>query len=531
MKNVRFSAISLLCTAFCAVLLCQAKASEITVSSPPNKYISPDNNIVIKGKISDPGNILSVRINGTKVLLEKGGLFTASLILSPGKNLAVVTAADKNGSSVNSKIKILHTVRYPDMDALYAGRPHWAKRVISDLATAGIIEAFPDGSFMPDDLVTRGEFATWLCRAKALTFESYVPVYADVPSVHWRAPYIYAASNKGYIEPLSKNVFGIDEPLSRIDAAYSITKAVGISVSIEANQASAIESHLTEVKTKIMDAAIDEGLIVGVSKRFKMYDFSRNITRAEAANLISRMSESKDRVAYVKDWAAGYGAASACRVNAAPQVRAYATPEAVYADGKSMVSLYAKVDASDLVIVKADLKRVDGPSDAVMYDDASHGDAVSADKIYSIAFPVSPGVAPGYKEFFVTAVNKWGLSSSSKARLWVYAPNNPPRILSSISYPFAVKPGAAVVLAVKVYDADGAQDIDSVWADLSAAGAAAVERLVDDATLGDVTREDLIYMKEIRIPLGIKTPKLTIPVFVKDKSGVTDKSTIELDII
>jgi hypothetical protein len=295
---------------------------------------------------------------------------------------------------------------------LYSGAPHWAKKIITELATSGIIEAYPDGNFMPDDLVTRGEFATWLCRAKGLSFEAVSSaMFKDVPAGHWRAPYIYAVTKQGYMGIKAPDTFGIDEPLSREDAAYSITKAVGLTQSFEASR-----------------AAIQEGYIIGVSNRIKMYDFTRNMTRAEAVNLISRIKEAKNKINLVYDWGRGYDASSVCSVNAAPAITAYSTPEAVYADGISSVTLFAKVQTADglsnIVVVKANLKQIDGPSDAVMYDDASHGDAAAGDGIFSLSFPVNPNVSPGYKEFILTAANKWGLSASAKARLWVYAINN-----------------------------------------------------------------------------------------------------------
>ncbi|MEK7376949.1 MAG: S-layer homology domain-containing protein, partial [Candidatus Margulisiibacteriota bacterium] len=353
----------------------------------------------------------------------------SALILNPGKNLAVLSGFKNDGSVINIFRKILRVVRYPDMDELYSGRPHWAKKIITELATAGIIEAFPDGRFMPDDLVTRGEFATWLCRAKGLSLEAVsYGAYRDVPDGHWRAPYIYAVTKKGYIGAGPADTFGIDEPLSRVDAAYSITKAVGLLPSFDASQAATIEAYINELKSRTIEAAIQKGYFVGVSNRFRMYDFSRDMTRAEAANSISRIEEAKNRVNFVYDWRNGYDNSSLCTVNSAPDVSAYATPEAAYADGKSTVTIFAKAESlSEIVVVKANLKQIDGPADAVMYDDASRGDAAAGDGVFSLSFPINTNVPPGYKEFFVTVVNKWGLSASSKARLWVYADNNVPK--------------------------------------------------------------------------------------------------------
>ena len=545
MKNTRSAATLAVLAAVFLSLLCpsaqcakkgQDVAPDCIVFSPQQKCISNQSSVKMDGKIANAAAVRSISINGKNLILEKSGYFRSALILNPGKNLAVLSIIKNDGSVTKIARKILRVIKYPDMEELYYGHPHWAKKIITDLATAGIIEAFPDGRFMPDDLVTRGEFATWLCRAKGILLEPVSSAkFRDVPAGHWRAPYIYAVTKKGYMGADSTDMFGIDEPLSRVDSAFAITKAVSLMSSFEAKQAATIEAYLKVLKKRMLETAVEEGYFIGVSNRFKIYDFSRDMTRAEAVNLIARIKEAKSRVNFVYDWGRGFDASSACPVNAALVLSAASTPEAVYSDGKSNVTVFAKVDTvdglSDIVVVKVNLRQIDGPSDAVMYDDASHGDVLAGDAVFSLSFPINANTSPGYKEFLVTAVNKWGLSASSKARLWVYAKNNAPKILSSLSNPFAVKPGGSAVLAVKVYDADGGSDIESVTADLSSMGGGSKEVLFDNGTGGDVNKGDLTYMKEIKIPAVMPVGKTVIRVTVTDKSGESDKSDIKLDIL
>ena len=508
----------------------------ITVQHPPAKYTASSDLLLLQGRLKPLGKMIALTVNGKKVFQKEEGRFEAALILKTGKNLVRVKALEPSGRQETVERKLLRVIKYPDMEEFYMGRPHWARKVISEMATAGMIEAFPDGNFMPDELVTRGEFATWLCRAKALPLGqlSYT-LLPDVPPAHWRSPYIYAVLGKGYMEPLPDGLFGIDEPLSRSDAAYYLTRAVGIRTVLEHSQAATIEAYLNLVKEKNFEAAIQEGYIIGVSQREKIYDISRNMTRAEAVNMISRIKEARNRISFVYDWGKGFDERSLCAVNTAPVVLAKASPEAVYADGVTAVGLYAKIASergtSEVVVVKADMRQLGGPADAVMYDDGTHGDAVAGDGIFSLTFPVKAEIPAGVKNIQVTAVNKWGLSSTSGARLRVFALNRPPVILSSLSYPFAVKPGAMAVLAVRVEDPDGALDIDSVRADLSALGGAAEEPLFDDGTRGDVKKGDLIFMKEVKIPTGVKSSSIAIPVVVRDKRGGAAEGQINLDIL
>ena len=43
---------------------------------------------------------------------------------------------------------------------------HWASEAVDQMAQAGILEGYPDGSFRPDDILTRAQFLTMVVRGK-----------------------------------------------------------------------------------------------------------------------------------------------------------------------------------------------------------------------------------------------------------------------------------------------------------------------------------------------------------------------------
>ena len=66
---------------------------------------------------------------------------------------------------------------------------HWAESVIEKFAEANIISGFPDGSFRPDQPVTRAELA----RIIAITFELTEEVefdFADIDQARWYYQYL-----------------------------------------------------------------------------------------------------------------------------------------------------------------------------------------------------------------------------------------------------------------------------------------------------------------------------------------------------
>lgn len=69
---------------------------------------------------------------------------------------------------------------------------HWAEEVIERFSDGGIISGFPDGSFRPNQAVTRAELAAILTRAFDLNEE--VPfAFSDVDSEAWYYAYLQFA--------------------------------------------------------------------------------------------------------------------------------------------------------------------------------------------------------------------------------------------------------------------------------------------------------------------------------------------------
>lgn len=78
---------------------------------------------------------------------------------------------------------------------------HWAKDVIEKWQDYGYINGYPDGSFKPDNPVTRGELAKILSSAFDLK-ECQVPEYSDVSEGDWYYPYLEKSGQYIPVYPL-----------------------------------------------------------------------------------------------------------------------------------------------------------------------------------------------------------------------------------------------------------------------------------------------------------------------------------------
>ena len=94
---------------------------------------------------------------------------------------------------------------------------HWAADYIGYMQQFGIVMGFNDGSFRPDAPVTRAQFAAIASRFEKLTAGS--KSFTDVPSTHWAAKYINFAATRGWVTGYSDGTFKPENPISRAEVA------------------------------------------------------------------------------------------------------------------------------------------------------------------------------------------------------------------------------------------------------------------------------------------------------------------------
>ena len=107
---------------------------------------------------------------------------------------------------------------------------HWAEKAINELADKGILYGYPDGLVHPDELITRGEFASLVARTMKLPNpdnENVAIVFKDIAG-HFAEKDIEALVIAGII---GKDDFGErfcpDEPITRIEMIRMLIKAIG----------------------------------------------------------------------------------------------------------------------------------------------------------------------------------------------------------------------------------------------------------------------------------------------------------------
>lgn len=96
-------------------------------------------------------------------------------------------------------------------------KSHWAANYIGYMQQFGIITGYADGSFRPDASVTRAEFAAIASRFEKLTEGN--KSFSDVPSSHWAAKYINFAATRGWVNGYADGTFKPNNSITRAEVA------------------------------------------------------------------------------------------------------------------------------------------------------------------------------------------------------------------------------------------------------------------------------------------------------------------------
>ena len=163
---------------------------------------------------------------------------------------------------------------------------HWAAGYIEELTNKGVINGYNDGSFRPDNTLTKGEFLKLIITSSKPDIDYTI---APKDFNHWAAGYVKVAENYSALEEGYINMSNIDEPITRIDVVKILSLC---DINMRRNEQVSVEfltfsdvDNLTMPETILLSHAVKSGVIGGYPDGSFRPDNS--LTRAEAAKILS----------------------------------------------------------------------------------------------------------------------------------------------------------------------------------------------------------------------------------------------------
>ena len=179
----------------------------------------------------------------------------------------------------------------PDPKVLFTDiKNHWAEQEITGLAEKKILNGVTETQFMPDNTVTRAEFAAMLVRAAELETAAYDGSFLDVGDGAWYANVIQAAKNYGLLAGFDGYVRP-DDLITREEMAKMVVtaceSAFGIALPEENTLAFGDTADISRWAYPYVSGAVRLGILKGDENGNFLPSASG--TRAQAAVMIHRI--------------------------------------------------------------------------------------------------------------------------------------------------------------------------------------------------------------------------------------------------
>jgi S-layer homology domain len=173
----------------------QVAGLDVTAPVVPADQAAPTEQVVPTEQTAPTGQTAPVEQNLQTAPAEKAGT-TPEAKPAPGNSVSQASLSDVSGN--------------------------WAEPFIRVLTEKGIIAGYPDGTFQPDRLVTRAEFAALVNKAfpDAPTVREAIN-FRDVPRRFWAANAIQRASATGFLAGYGNGTFLPGDNIKRIDSVVS----------------------------------------------------------------------------------------------------------------------------------------------------------------------------------------------------------------------------------------------------------------------------------------------------------------------
>ncbi|MEB3884745.1 DUF1565 domain-containing protein [Lyngbya sp. CCY1209] len=172
---------------------------------------------------------------------------------------------------------------------------HWAREFIIRLANMDIISGFPDGSFRPNENLTRAQHAALLAKAFELTPIREATAFKDVAIDFWAKMAIERANRAGFLAGFPDRSFRPNQNLTRAQAIVSLINGLKLTGGNPNSLGTYTDrAQIPSYATEAIATATDSRIVVNYPSRTTLSP-QRDITRAEISAILYQTLVAIDR--------------------------------------------------------------------------------------------------------------------------------------------------------------------------------------------------------------------------------------------
>jgi hypothetical protein len=172
---------------------------------------------------------------------------------------------------------------------------YWAKDAIEYLATLGIIGGYPDGTFRPENPLTRAELSTILVRGRGIEPSAVKDdPYPDLPADHWASRYVKAGSDLKLVSGYPDGMFKAGKKVSRAEAVVVIMRFAEAPMKKGITSPSFPDLSISHWASPAVWTALDAGMLDYLNG--SNFEPNRLVTRAEVTEMLSKTPWGKAKI-------------------------------------------------------------------------------------------------------------------------------------------------------------------------------------------------------------------------------------------
>ena len=167
---------------------------------------------------------------------------------------------------------------------------HWARKYIEYGVESGYINGYTDGTFRPDQTVTRAEFSKMLNTAIGFAMTADTS-FSDVDPKEWYASDVEKAYTAGYITGYTDGTFRPNQTITRQEAAVILSR---IMTSPEQTARLSVfhdAAHIADWAEDGVEKVLSKGLMKGDDQG--NFNPAKGLTRAEAAKIVGQLIQTE----------------------------------------------------------------------------------------------------------------------------------------------------------------------------------------------------------------------------------------------
>ena len=254
-----------------------------------HKYVKEGNKTSEGGKTRQLELIFNSLEASTDYIVEIGADFKTNKGIALNKTYSFEFTTDAGVQPEEDEIEketaaedtITETINITDIES------HWAEPIITEAINRELINIiiYEDGTFKPDQAITRAELTTLLVKAAGIKANESDQVFDDVVE-HWARKYIAIAAAEKIIQGHDEKTFGPDENLTREQMAVIIARTAKWQTS-ETTITFSDAGQISEWAKESVEMAISNEAIKGYEDN--TFRPKNNVTRAEAVTILLRV--------------------------------------------------------------------------------------------------------------------------------------------------------------------------------------------------------------------------------------------------